>query len=85
MTYCNFIQINYVYIKKFDKEILNLPKVLLIVMYFESSFSLVDVSYQFKTSKTACGFSFCSNFVIFEFFNNIDQVSGKPYINKYIT
>lgn len=56
----------------------HLPHILVVVMYLEPLFSFVEWSYQLSTSRTACGFFFCSCLLMLEDMRSFAHCSGIP-------
>ena len=54
------------------------PTIFVVVIYLEPFVSLLLLSYQFKTSNTACGFFFCSCLLILLDISNLAHASGIP-------
>lgn len=52
--------------------------VVAVVMYLELGLCLLLLSNQLSTSRTACGFFFCSCLLMFEFISKRAQASGMP-------
>lgn len=58
---------------------IDLPTILVVVIYFDPLTSLLEWSNQLRTSSTACGFFFCSCLLMLELISNLAHASGIPY------